>query len=136
VADWAKGFASPSGYCEKAPGCGVALDDSEFGHHRDAKCGHYQAIKERERYIKQFGFELPVDMGKHDCLIPHLAGVTANTMASSQSQHERFIADNSQPKKEPTCPYMSTLAATVVTRSKRLCAVIPCRNAPNASPFP
>ncbi len=29
-------------------------------------CSHYQAVKERERYAKQFGVELPIDSGKHD----------------------------------------------------------------------
>jgi putative SOS response-associated peptidase YedK len=29
-------------------------------------CSHYQAIKERERYVKHFGVEPPVDVGKHD----------------------------------------------------------------------
>jgi putative SOS response-associated peptidase YedK len=29
-------------------------------------CSHFQAIKERERYLKHFGVEPPVDLGKHD----------------------------------------------------------------------
>lgn len=29
-------------------------------------CSHYQAIKERERYLRAFGVEPPVDPGKHD----------------------------------------------------------------------
>jgi len=29
-------------------------------------CSHYQAIKERERYIRAFGIEPPDDIGKHD----------------------------------------------------------------------
>lgn len=29
-------------------------------------CSHYQAIKERERYLRHFGVEPPADMGKHD----------------------------------------------------------------------
>lgn len=29
-------------------------------------CSHYQGIKERERYVRQFGVEPPADMGKQD----------------------------------------------------------------------
>ncbi|MEI8156793.1 MAG: SOS response-associated peptidase family protein [Burkholderiales bacterium] len=29
-------------------------------------CSHYQGIKERERYIRQFGVEPPGDLGKYD----------------------------------------------------------------------
>jgi putative SOS response-associated peptidase YedK len=29
-------------------------------------CSHYQGIKERERYLRHFGVEPPVDLGKHD----------------------------------------------------------------------
>lgn len=29
-------------------------------------CSHFQAIKERERYVRHFGVEPPVDAGKHD----------------------------------------------------------------------
>ena len=29
-------------------------------------CSHYQAIKERERYLRHFGVEPPADIGKHD----------------------------------------------------------------------
>jgi putative SOS response-associated peptidase YedK len=29
-------------------------------------CSHYQGIKERERYIRQFGVEPPSDLGKYD----------------------------------------------------------------------
>jgi putative SOS response-associated peptidase YedK len=39
---------------------------SKFGSYHDDMCSHYQAIKERERYVKHFGVEPPIDMGKHD----------------------------------------------------------------------
>jgi len=29
-------------------------------------CSHYQAIKERERFIRHFGVEPPADIGKLD----------------------------------------------------------------------
>jgi hypothetical protein len=29
-------------------------------------CSHYQAIKERERYIRHFGVEPPAELGKFD----------------------------------------------------------------------
>lgn len=29
-------------------------------------CSHYQAVGERERYLRHFGVEPPADPGKHD----------------------------------------------------------------------
>jgi len=29
-------------------------------------CSHYQAVKQRERFIKQFGIEPPIDSGRAD----------------------------------------------------------------------
>jgi putative SOS response-associated peptidase YedK len=45
----------------------VASDEGiQNGRYHDAMCSHFQAIKKRERYLKHFGVEPPVDMGKHD----------------------------------------------------------------------
>ncbi|MDD5028641.1 MAG: hypothetical protein PHH58_03925 [Rhodoferax sp.] len=45
----------------------MASDEGiRFDRYHDAICSHYQATKERERYVRHFGVEPPVDMGNHD----------------------------------------------------------------------
>ena len=45
---------------------GVVPSIARLGSYHDGMCSHYQAIKERERYLRHFGVEPPADIGKHD----------------------------------------------------------------------
>gem|GEM_PF-5936655 len=47
---------------------GVVPSIARFGSYHDGMCSHYQAIKERERYLRHFGVEPPADIGKKRCL--------------------------------------------------------------------
>ena len=56
-------------------------------------CSHYQALKDRERYRRYFGVELPADMGKHD--------LWPGYMGSFIRRHpQRTLGDDAAPARE------------------------------------
>ncbi len=56
-------------------------------------CSHYQAIKERERYLRYFGVEPPEDLGKHD-VWPGYSGTFI------KRHHHADVGDEAVPPRE------------------------------------
>lgn len=56
-------------------------------------CSHYQAVKKRERFIRQFGVEPPDDFGKEDVWPTYLAGFI-------RCPREADVGDDAVPKRE------------------------------------